>query len=570
MAGPAEYHWTFGDRCHIRFPNGGDPELGQDHAFQTNEGCACISDASGNLLFYTDGSNLYDGTLTNTTPIAGPLGGDTTAAHSAIIIPPAGSGSLYHIIATTGTQPLTHTAVDVSGSVATIPGNPTQLTFGPKIASERLAAIPHTDCKKYWVVSLDSNVAGAINTQVGNLYAMLIDSDGGPSVGNTVTTPYPMGTETTPISGGWCIKFSPDGSLLAITKNEGIDILSFDRATGVFTSHSHITGLTGGEEVGGLRPYGVEFSPNGQYLYYSGISSGIIRRHTIIAGGTSIGASSDKLIGTVPSPDPNGVWAQWYTVGALQLGPNGKIYGARMDQTNRTLLEIADPNNSDPSNVGFSPVAKDKNNNNLILNNDGWLGLPTFTRISDDCIDDGCEAILANVEDIIAERCDALVNKLEHCDDTNDCDCSDNIECKSLKVPAIKPCISIRWGDSDCDGLETDDFEVMCISVCNCYSNLNFKNFSIMMLEVVDQNGDPVQTLPDGSPSVQIYPIGPHCFGDIPPCGGEEPNCVTREFVVKTCGAVEGDYEIRLSGICFDVSAHINTSDCLKLTLCKS
>jgi hypothetical protein len=418
---------------------------------------------------------------------------------------------------------------------------------------------------------MDPDTLDAAGNSEPTLNAILIDSEAGPTPGNTKQQPYPIGTDTSAIGPVHSIKFSQDGSRLAVGKLAGVDILEFNRTTGVFTAHSQITGLTPplgppGNNAISLIPYGLEFSPNGKYLYYSGLKAGYIKRHTIGGVGASGPHTSDDSIRPSPS-QPNTPW----DVGALQLAPNGKIYGVRYNQTN--LLEIADPDNATATAAGvqFSNSATLADGSTLTLNKNAFLGLPTFTRISDDCIeDDRCETILANVEDIITERCDALVNKLDHCDDTNDCDCHDNTECKFLDVPAIKPCISIRWGDSDCDGLETDDFEVMCISVCNCYSNLTFSNFIITMLEVVDQNGDPVQTLPDGSPSVQIYPIGPHCFGDIPSCGGEEPNCITREFVVKTCGAVEGDYQIRLSGICFDVAAHINTSDCLKLTLCKS
>lgn len=571
MAGPTEYHWTFGDRYHISFPGGGDPVVEPDHAFTTNEGCASISDANGDLLFYTDGRDLYEGTLSTTTINNTSLGGSSSATHSAIIVPPAGGGSLYHIFTVhdwdnnnSSIGPLGYTAVSVSGSVPTIVSGPTQLSqVGyPQRASERLAAIPHTDCNKYWVISMDPDTLGAAGNSEPTLYAILIDSDAGPTLGNkTKEQPYPIGTDTSAIGPVFSIKFSQDGSRLAVGKPAGVDILSFNRTTGAFTAHSQITGLTGN-----LVPYGLEFSPNGKYLYYTGVKDGYLNRHTIGAVGNSKPHTSDNLIHQSTNSGQFG-----RRLGALQLAPNGKIYGT-IDSQNQ-LLEIADPDNATATKTGvqFSEQATQADGNTLTLHKNAFLGLPTFTRISDDCIeDDRCETILANVEDIITERCDALVNKLDHCDDTNDCDCSDNTECKFLDVPAIKPCISIRWGDSDCDGLETDDFEVMCISVCNCYSNLTFSNFIITMLEVVDQNGDPVQTLPDGSPSVQIYPIGPHCFGDIPSCGSEKPNCITREFVVKTCGAVEGDYEIRLTGICFEVAAHINTSDCLKLTLCKS
>jgi hypothetical protein len=93
------------------------------------------------------------------------------------------------------------------------------------------------------------------------------------------------------------------------------------------------------------------------------------------------------------------------------------------------------------------------------------------------------------------------------------CDC--HCDCVDVQFPAIKPCISVSWGDSVCDCLETDDVEVLCVTVCNCYSNVTFTDLSIGQILVTDLAGQPVATLPDGTPSVQVFPSGPICFGDL-------------------------------------------------------
>lgn len=142
--------------------------------------------------------------------------------------------------------------------------------------------------------------------------------------------------------------------------------------------------------------------------------------------------------------------------------------------------------------------------------------------------------------------------------------------CKSIKSPNIEPCISISWGDSSCDCLETDDLEVLCISICNCYSNISFNNFTISMIEVTDSNGNTVENLPDGTPSVQAIPIGPICFGSIEPCTQGSTSCVNREFSIHTRGAKDGEYQVKLHGICFDVSFNYHKTSCFKFNLCKS
>ena len=162
-------------------------------------------------------------------------------------------------------------------------------------------------------------------------------------------------------------------------------------------------------------------------------------------------------------------------------------------------------------------------------------------RINCDCLDDGPE-------------------------DSSDCRCT----CHAIELPNIKPCISIRWGDSKCDCIETDDLEVLCVTVCNCYSNVAFNNLTIGHILITDMAGNPVPQLPDGTPSVQVFPSGPICFGDIGPCkenGG--PNCVSRELVLYTRGAVGQDYLLSFEGVCFTVSLQSQSKQCFIVTLCR-
>jgi hypothetical protein len=150
------------------------------------------------------------------------------------------------------------------------------------------------------------------------------------------------------------------------------------------------------------------------------------------------------------------------------------------------------------------------------------------------------------------------------------CNCGEG--CTTVDQPEVKPCISISWGDSVCDGLETDDFEILCISVCNCYSNIAFNNFTIGRIEVTDSDsdGNAVANLPDGTPSVQAVPIGPICFGVIEPCEEGEASCINREFIINTRGAKDGEYKVILHGICFDVNFNYHQDSCFDFKLCKS
>lgn len=598
-----EYHWTFGEHCHIRFPNGGNPVVENDHAFTTHEGCATISDSYGNLLFYTDGVKLYDPA---NSPVTAPdLGGSWSSSHSAIIVPPAGGGSSYHVFTMRAWDigpvgPLSHSTFGVGGGGVSLLSPPTKLTtLGPPLASERLAAVPHRDCGKYWVIAMDGGTPSKKSaddikwlndkdlldrkavgkTQAagtpppppaapGKIYAILVDSDSAPTT-QTVTA-YPF-----PISAAYCCKISPDGSMLAVASDHTVDLLRFDRATGAFTGHSQLTGFSGTN-----RAYGVEFSPSSRYLYVSVVLPGEIYRHDIQG---SSGATTPKglldLVGTTTT-----LVHSKYRIGALQLGPNGKIYGVKVMQP--TLLEIADPDHPSPGSVQFNVDAVKAGGGKLELNKKGILGLPTFARITPDC-DDRCSFIAGQVEAQLNEGLSGLHNGMAPCRDKHGphgkpdephephdhgAAASKDIGpggtpahvCRPLEIPPLRPRVSIRWGNSPCDCIEGDDTEIMHLTICNPYSNVTLSNLVVHQLTVVDANGKPVPKLPDGSPSIQLVPVGPYCFDDIAPCA-----CVTREFVLRLRGAPGGPYRILLKGICFDACFHGDEEACFTFQVCK-
>lgn len=137
-------------------------------------------------------------------------------------------------------------------------------------------------------------------------------------------------------------------------------------------------------------------------------------------------------------------------------------------------------------------------------------------------------------------------------------------KCEPLRIPDLAPWTRITWGDSKCDCIESDDTEIMYVTVCNPYENLTLSGLTVELLEVVDANNKPVAVLPDKTPSIQVVPVGPYCFGDIPPC-----SCVTRQFLVRLRGAMGGKYKLRLRGMCFDACIHGDTEDCFTFEVCQ-
>lgn len=92
--------WLFGERARIDFGSG-VPVVSADSRMSTHEGCACISDAQGNLIFYTNGVKVWD--AQGAVKIRD-LKGDGSSTQSAIIVPdpnPAAADS-YYIFTTDG------------------------------------------------------------------------------------------------------------------------------------------------------------------------------------------------------------------------------------------------------------------------------------------------------------------------------------------------------------------------------------------------------------------------------------------------------------------------------------
>ena len=149
-----------------------------------------------------------------------------------------------------------------------------------------------------------------------------------------------------------------------------------------------------------------------------------------------------------------------------------------------------------------------------------------------------CERFEDVLDDVLRKSCQSKVFELL----SGNC----GERCHTIEQPKIVPCLHLRWGDGPQDHLETDDTEVLCITVCNPYSNVTLKNFTLQLI-VTTASGGAIPNQADGTPSVMIKPQFNICFDDIPPCtpqGANSKSCVSREFVMINRGAVAGQYKV--------------------------
>jgi hypothetical protein len=88
-------NWYFGQNAGLNFATNPPTPL-LDGELDTNEGCAVLSDSDGNLLFYTDGSTVWNRNhdiMMNGTGLLG----DSSSTQSAIIIPKPEDNNIFYI-----------------------------------------------------------------------------------------------------------------------------------------------------------------------------------------------------------------------------------------------------------------------------------------------------------------------------------------------------------------------------------------------------------------------------------------------------------------------------------------
>lgn len=313
--------WYFGQNAGIDFTNDiASPAL-DNWVLNALQGSANICDSTGNLLLMTDGMRVWD-RMQQQMPNGANLHGDGGVTMPAIIIPKPGDESIYYIFtvdrpqlypADTNVYGLRYSEVNLTlnnglGDVTSKKNRP----LVPEV-SEKVTSVLHANGVDYWVVThrWDSD----------QFISIRVTSDGVDTTGFVTSN---VGTSHTgPISTNNSIgqmKISPDGSRLALAVNgkKMFEVFNFDNLTGRVTNPISSPSTYSGA-------YGVEFSPDAQFLYTS----------TAFVGGSPDSVSRlyqfDLNFGN--STFNNGVelafnnTAEYFC--GLQLATDGRIYVAR-------------------------------------------------------------------------------------------------------------------------------------------------------------------------------------------------------------------------------------------------
>lgn len=312
-------NWYFGERAGITF-NTNPPTALTDGQLDTWEGCTSMSDINGNLLFYTDGSLVYNRNHIVMPNGSGLMGG-TSSTSSGIVIPKPGSDHIYYLFTA---EPINATLVttyaysevdmNLDGGFGDVVASKKNITLYTP-ATERLAAVKHANGMDYWIITKRFGDDAFLVYQV--------------SCAGVNTTPVVSNIGSVP-TGTYdaigALKVSPDGKRACIAYNSGsAQLFDFDNATGMLSNLINLTGYTFN------RIYGVEFSPNSKKLYISSNANWINQYDITSNDPTVINASKYGL--TTASGDANE---------ALQLGPDKKIYIATWGRTQMHVINDPD------------------------------------------------------------------------------------------------------------------------------------------------------------------------------------------------------------------------------------
>ena len=339
--------WYFGGFAGLDFSTS-PPTILTNGALNTSSGCATICDNAGNLLFYGDGTGIYN---SNHTAMAngGPLFGNSSTTQGLVIVKQPGNNTFFYVFTLDqagGSNGARYSIVDMAlaaglGSVTV--KNATLYTP----SCEKQVAVRHCNGRDLWIVSHEYNT--------NNFRSYLLTSSGlnlSPVITAIGETPG-QGLTNGLISAIGHMKISPDGRRLAYAAYGqslpsslglgGFQLFDFDASSGVISNSLILLNAT--NSIG--SPYGIEFSQDGTKLY-----------------GTA-NPSTNNMPATLYQWDicsqfTTAIIASQYSINigniganALQRGIDNKIYMARAGPGIVQSLNVINNPNNTGSNMNY-------------------------------------------------------------------------------------------------------------------------------------------------------------------------------------------------------------------------
>jgi len=292
-----------------------------DGQLNSTQGCSSISDEFGNLLFYSKGDEIWDAShnpMLNSAGLIGNSGGNPAAgdaSQNSYIVPrPDHPSEYYHFqIKRLGGGGLFYSKIDMTlngglGGVVLAEKNVPLIDS----TTEMITCLRKPNNIDFWVVALrkPGDTAYAFEITSAGINTTPVLSNTGLPLIQQDQLGYLKGSQQNDK-----IAMTMYWAMIEQTNPFQVHLFDFDNATGQMTYDYGIT-----PSLQDTFNYGVEFSPNGNFLYVQSWILSDLRQYDLSSGDPALVSASEQMVG-IGYTGTGG--------GALQLGPDGKIYVAR-------------------------------------------------------------------------------------------------------------------------------------------------------------------------------------------------------------------------------------------------
>ncbi|HEY0744100.1 MAG TPA: PKD domain-containing protein, partial [Chryseosolibacter sp.] len=344
------HNWYFGNSASgIRFnrsDNSATLVNNQRTPFGTGGSAVASDPVNGNLLFYTDGSQIYDATH-NLMPNGSALGANISGNQPVAIAKAPGPGKRYFVFVndanntTGGTISVREIDMNALGN-ALFPSpalgagtSPTNTAVaGLTTRSEAMITVPHANREDFWLITHEN---GAPN------YTVTLFTAANPPV-STISAGLGL------IEVAANFSYHPGSGRIAVSPQEAtrdIEILNFNNSTGVLSFGQRVLN-SGVQSTIAQAIYDTEWSNSGDFLYISrhgepGIQADVVQYDV------------NNQLNTITSvlPQPNNLIRSY----GLQMAPDSAIY--HLYEQNSGVFQLGKITNSDTvaAAVTYTPIA---------------------------------------------------------------------------------------------------------------------------------------------------------------------------------------------------------------------
>lgn len=344
-------NWYFGVRAGLSFSTATPTVLTDGMTTQVNA-TACMSDANGTLLFYTDGSrvwNRYHQVMANGSGLDGDAG---NYAQQVVIVHHPGDADLYYIFYVSShnypvhVHRLKYSIVNMSNGDGVVESKNTMLPTDDIL--QKITAVEKRG-EAFWVVTQGD--------KTGKYFCVRGTSSG---LEAPVITDTGIATRDSYDYGE--LRFSPDGKTLAATNtfSNRLSLFRFDFATGMLKQPLFLNAD---------GPASAEFSPDGKLLYVTSLANcsvnTLYQYNVSVYSGNQI-VSSRKTLGSASN------------IGMLQRGPDNRIYVGRRHPSGCNFYDYIgsiDQPNVPGAGAMFNPASI------YLQGGTTFQGLPNFATI---------------------------------------------------------------------------------------------------------------------------------------------------------------------------------------------